>query len=109
MMSTILGVLFLLLRLVALGIAVIAIHKLASRILLSGGLFVLLVSDGVGRGLAWTDANQSLIDNFGFVSLAAVDLLLGAVELLGYVLLLVGFALLSPATAPEALATDSAD
>ena len=98
MISTVFSVLFIVLRLLALGVAAFAVKPLPSRILLSGGLLVLVSSDTTGRALAWTGANQALIEQFGFAILGAANVLLSAVELFGYVLLLVGFALLSPAS-----------
>lgn len=102
MISTVFSVLFMLLRLLAFGVAFLAIKPLPSRLILSAGLLVLVLSDSTGRALTWTGANQVLIDRFGFAVLGAESLLLSMVELLSYVLLLVGFALLSPVSSAGA-------
>lgn len=102
MISTVFSVLFMLLRLLAFGVAFLAIKPLPSRVIISGGLLFLVIADTTGRALAWTGANQALINRFGFAVLGAESLLLSMVELLGYVLLLVGFALLSPVSSAGA-------
>jgi hypothetical protein len=99
MISTISGIVFLLLRLLAFAIALFAIPKLASRILISAGLLVLLVSDGIGKTLSWTGMIEVLMNRYGSSGLLAYEtlgILLSLVELFGYLVLLVGFALLSP-------------
>jgi len=112
MISTISGIVFFLLRLLALGVAVFGIHKLASRILISAGLVVLLISDGIGRTLSWTGLVEVMMNHYGFSGLLVYEtmgILLGLVELFGYLVLLIGFTLLSPASAPETLAADGTD
>ena len=98
MISTVFSVLFIVLRLLALGVAALAVKPLPSRVLLSLGLLILVASDSTGRALHWTGVNQTLVENHGFALLGVESLLLSAVELFGYLLLLVGFALLRPAS-----------
>ena len=92
------GVLFLLVRLITLLVALALVKPMGPKLLVSGGFLLLLCDGFLARLLHWTDAWMLIYDtNFMLGELLGVGMT--GVELLAYLILLVGLVMMKPAAA----------
>ena len=88
--------LFILLRLLTLGVTLVLVRPMAPKLTLSAGLALLGLLGAFGLGMQLA-GGWSMLYELNFHLSRAVGTMLSALEFLGYLLLLIGICLMKPA------------